>query len=130
MRDILLNPVTIGVLFMVVICLLRYNLILAIIASAVFTGVFLVGWDLPQVMTTFIYGMRRHTNIALAYILLGGLAYGIQASGLSRKFANMLEGLFGTNKSIFLLVLRLFDTHKNHIISQTLSAQGAERKFF
>jgi len=116
MRDILLNPVTLGVVFMVVICLLRYNLILAIIASAVFTGVVLVGWELNVVMNTFIYGMRRHTNIALAYVLLGALAYGIQASGVSRKFAKMLERLFGTNKSIFLLVLAIVASFSQNLI--------------
>ena len=116
MLDILLNPVTLGVIFMVAICLLRFNLILAIITSAVFTGVILVGWPLNDTMNTFIRGMARHNNIALAYVLLGALAYGIQASGLSRKFANMLEKIFGTNKSIFLLVLAIVASFSQNLI--------------
>jgi len=116
MVDILLNPVTLAVLFMVVICLLRFNLILAIIVSAIFAGVVLVGWPLNEVMGTFIRGMARHNNIALAYVLLGALAYGIQASGVSRKFAKMLERLFGTNKSIFLLILAIVASFSQNLI--------------
>ena len=114
--EILLNPVTIAVAIMVGICLLRFNLILAIIVSAIIAGVFLVGWDLNLTMTTFIRGMARHNNIALAYILLGALAYGIQASGVSRKFANMLERFFGTRKSIFLLVLAFVASFSQNLV--------------
>jgi predicted histidine transporter YuiF (NhaC family) len=113
--EILLSPVTISVVLLTVICLLKFNLILAIIIAAIFTG-FFVGMPLDVIMATFIRGMARHNNIALAYILLGALAYGIQASGLARKFANVLEMLFGKTGKLFLLVLAVVASFSQNLI--------------
>ena len=61
-------------------------------------------------------GMAGMNNIALAYILLGALAYALQASGLATKFANLLERVFGKTGKIFLLVLAVVASFSQNLI--------------
>ncbi|MCL2562513.1 MAG: sodium:proton antiporter [Oscillospiraceae bacterium] len=61
-------------------------------------------------------GMAGMNNIALAYILLGALAYALQASGLATKFANLLERVFGRTGKIFLLVLAVVSSFSQNLI--------------
>jgi len=61
-------------------------------------------------------GMAGMNNIALAYILLGALAYALQASGLATKFANMLERVFGKNGKIFLIILAIVASFSQNLI--------------
>lgn len=100
----LTNPVLISVLFMIILCLFKMNIIVAIILSSLLAGL-LAGMPLNELMATFISGMGAHNNVALSYILLGALAYGIQTTGLATKIAKTLEKLFGKSGKIFILVL-------------------------
>ena len=61
-------------------------------------------------------GMAGMNNIALAYILLGALAYALQASGLATRFANSLERVFGKNGKIFLIVLAIVASFSQNLI--------------
>ena len=61
-------------------------------------------------------GFADMNNIALAYILLGALAYALQASGLATKFANLLEKAFGRNGKIFLLILAVVASFSQNLI--------------
>ena len=61
-------------------------------------------------------GMAGMNNIALAYILLGALAYALQASGLASKFANLLEKAFGRNGKIFLIILAIVASFSQNLI--------------
>ena len=61
-------------------------------------------------------GMAGMNNIALAYILLGALAYALQASGLAAKFANLLERVFGRNGKIFLIILAIVASFSQNLI--------------
>ncbi|MCL1924253.1 MAG: sodium:proton antiporter [Defluviitaleaceae bacterium] len=112
---ILLNPVVISVVFMTILCLLKFNIILAIIISSILTG-FLVGMPIQTAMSYFIYGMHRHNNIALSYILLGALAYGIQTTGLAAKFANLLDRLFSKSGNWFIIILALIASLSQNVI--------------
>ena len=144
--DLVLNPVTLSVALMIVLCLLRFNIILSVLISAVFAGlyagmplsnmVFEGVTDLSQIplrmqpfavvgeeaitvsgaMQAFIPGMAGMNNIALAYILLGALAYALQASGLATKFANALNRLFGRTGWLFLIVLAVVASFSQNII--------------
>ncbi|MCL2519977.1 MAG: TRAP transporter large permease subunit [Spirochaetaceae bacterium] len=99
-----MNPVVISVIFLTVLCLLKFNIIIAIIVSAVLGGL-IAGMDMNAIMTTFIGGMATKNQVALSYILLGALAYGISGSGLATKFSRGLERVFGKTGKIFVLVL-------------------------
>jgi len=133
--DLVLNPVTLSVIVMIVLCLLRLNIIISVIIAALTAG-FLAGMPLSAagtiaanlaaaggadrpvvgIMQAFIDGMRGMNNIALAYILLGALAYALQASGLAAKLANKLEKFFGTSGKIFLIVLAIIASFSQNLI--------------
>ena len=110
-----LNPVTLSVIVMVGLCLLKLNIILSVLIASVFAGL-LAGMPLNELMLTFIAGMAGMNNIALAYILLGALAYALQASGLAAKFANVLERIFGRVGKIFLMVLAIIACFSQNLI--------------
>ncbi|MDD7703828.1 Na+/H+ antiporter family protein [Campylobacter sp.] len=78
----LTNPVLLSVLLMCVLCLLRFNVILAIIASALLAGV-LSGASIEETASTLISGMSANLETALSYILLGALAVAIWHSNLA-----------------------------------------------
>jgi len=111
----LTNPVLISVAFMIILCLLKMNIIVAIILSSLLAG-FLAGFPLNEIMGIFITGMGAHNNVALSYILLGALAYGIQSSGLANKLATGLDKAFGKSAKIFVLVIALIASLSQNIV--------------
>lgn len=113
--DILLNPVIVSVIVMCVLCLLKFNVLLAIIVSAVVAGLaagmpFYISSDaakellakgVPEYQTkniigVLIDGMGGNSETALSYILLGAFAVGLAHSGLgtilSGKLSRVLSG--------------------------------------
>lgn len=78
----LTNPVVLSVLLMCALCLFRFNVILAIIASALLAGV-LGGASIEDTASTLISGMSANLETALSYILLGALAVAIWHSNLA-----------------------------------------------
>ncbi len=100
---ILLNPITISVVLMSVLCLLRMNVILSLLIAALLAGL-LSNIGLSESMAIFIGGMGGNAQTALSYILLGALAAAITETGLatilSKKIASMIKG-----KGIILLII-------------------------
>lgn len=102
---ILFNPVVISVIVMSVLCLLKFNVLLAIIVSAIVAGVTagmpLINGD-DSIINLLIGGMGGNSATALSYILLGAFAVGLAKSGLgtilSQKIAKVLSG-----KKMFLI---------------------------
>ncbi|PID90263.1 MAG: sodium:proton antiporter [Bacteroidetes bacterium] len=100
MVDILLNPVVVSVVVMCVICLLRFNVMLAIIVAAITAGLMagipVYSSEGDNVMSMLISGMGGNSATALSYILLGAFAYGLAKSGLgqilSQWIAKRLSG--------------------------------------
>ena len=112
--DILLNPVVVSVTVMTVLCLLKFNIVIAMILSAVLAGliagmpianVTVDGVTTPGIMPSFITGMATKNTVVLSYLLLGALAYGISGTGLAAKFARILERAFGRTGKWFVLIL-------------------------
>lgn len=99
-----MNPVVISVLLMCVLCLLKFNVIISILLSALVAGI-MSGMGLNQVMNVFVGGMSGSNQIALSYILLGALAFGVAETGLASRFVTILERLFGKSGKLFILVL-------------------------
>ena len=134
-RDLVLNPVTLSVIVMVVLCLLKLNIIISVIIASLFAGL-IAGMPLSGVgtiaaniaaaggaerpvvgiMQAFIDGMRTMNNIALSYILLGALAYALQASGLAARLANRLERIFGKSGKVFLIILAIIASFSQNLI--------------
>ena len=113
--NILFNPVIVSVIVMCVLCLLKFNVLLAIIVSAVVAGLtagmpFYISSDtakallaqgVPEYQTkniigVLVDGMGGHSETALSYILLGAFAVGLAHSGLgtilSVKLSKVLSG--------------------------------------
>jgi putative amino acid transporter len=102
--DILLNPVFIAVILMLVLCLLKVNVMLALMTSAIVGGL-LGGLGPVNSMSAFINGMAGKNNVVLSYILLGTLAIGIEYSGIVKILCYKLLKVFGTKRAVTLLVL-------------------------
>lgn len=106
----LTNPVLVSVLLMSVLCLLKVNILLAIMASALCAGLvsgipLLAGDGGDTIMSLLIGGMGGQAETALSYVLLGALAVGIQQTGLATMLSSSLEKVFGKRSRVFLLVL-------------------------
>lgn len=109
------NAVILSVILMCLLCLLKFNVMISIIVSAVFAGL-IGGLELDTIMTTFINGMSGKNQVALSYILLGTLAFGIYDTGLAGKFARSLERIFGKTGKSFILVLAFIASLSQNVI--------------
>ncbi len=112
------NPVIVGVLVMIILCLLRFNIMLAIVSAAIVAGtvaglpLFGDGGTLP----VFVNGMSGNLETALSYILLGVLAYAIAKTGLTHILSSKLEKVFGKNGKIFLLILAFIACFSQNLV--------------
>lgn len=100
----LTNPVLVSVLVMCVLCLLKVNILLTIMLSAIVAGV-MSGFTLGGTMTFLVNGMGGQANTALSYILLGALAVGIYQTGLATMLSRAVEKVVGKSGTVFLLIL-------------------------
>lgn len=93
--DILFNPVIVSVVLLCVLCILRVNVLLAIIFSSIAAGL-CAHMSLHKIMNTFISGMGGNSETALSYILLGAFAAAMTHTGLApvlaKKIANAIKG--------------------------------------
>jgi len=89
---------------MLVLCLLKVNVMLALMTSAIVGGL-VAGLTPIEAMNAFIGGMAGKNNIVLSYILLGTLAVGIEYSGIVNILCQKLLRVFGTKRAVTLLVL-------------------------
>ena len=112
---ILLNPVVLSVIVMSVLCLLKLNVLLALIVSALVAG-FAAGMPIADTMATLIGGMGGQSETALSYILLGTLAVAIGNTGvasiISRKVASVING----KKLIILIIIAFFGCFSQNLI--------------
>lgn len=92
---IITNPVVISVIVLLVLCLLKFNVMLSLIVAAIVGGL-LGGMDISTTIGVLIDGMGGNSGTALSYIMLGAFAVGLAKSGLgaifSKKLSKVLEG--------------------------------------
>jgi len=112
---ILLNPVVLSVIVMTVLCLLKLNVLLALIVSALVAGL-VAGMPVGDIMNTLIGGMGGQSETALSYILLGTLAVAIGNTGvasiISRKVASVING----KKLVILIIIAFFGSFSQNVI--------------
>lgn len=93
--EIIFNPVIISVVLLCTLCVLRINVLLAIIISSIVAGL-CSGMPIEKIMNTFISGMGGNSETALSYILLGAFAAAMTHTGLApvlaKKIANVISG--------------------------------------
>ena len=100
---------------MSVLCLLKLNVLLALIISALVAG-FAAGMPIGDIMGTLISGMGGQAETALSYILLGTLAVAIGNTGvasiISRKVASVVNG----KKLVILIIIAIFGCFSQNLI--------------
>ena len=112
---IFLNPVVLSVIVMSILCLLKLNVLLALIVSALVAGL-VAGMPIGDIMNTLIGGMGGQSETALSYILLGTLAVAIGNTGvasiISRKVASVING----KKLVILIIIAFFGSFSQNLI--------------
>lgn len=74
--EILTNPIVVSVIVMSVLCLLKMNVLFAILVAAIVAGA-TGGLPIDKTVSILIGGMGGNSETALSYILLGNLAVAI-----------------------------------------------------
>lgn len=98
------NPVVISIVLMSILCLLRFNVMLSIVFSALLAGI-LGGLGIEKTMSVFISSMSGNLETALSYILLGAIAYAIGQSNLTKILVKWVSALVGNQKILFCLII-------------------------
>ena len=103
--EILTNPVTVAVIVLCVLCLLKLNVLMSLIISALVGGL-LGGMSIEDTMGYLTTGFSVNATTALAYVLLGTFATAIAATGLADMASKKLsKAMGGKGGSVLLLIL-------------------------
>jgi len=110
-----LNPITISVIILCILCLFRINVLFALMISSIIAGL-MADMSISKIMNLFISGMGQNSETALSYILLGALAAAMTHTGLtdilSTKIANFIKG----NKYLLIGILVLISVMSQNLI--------------
>lgn len=113
--DLLLNPILIGVAVLIVLCLLKVNVLISLLLSAMTAGL-CAGMSLEDAMGTLIEGMGGNAQTALSYILLGILAAGMAYTGITEILSQKLSHVIGKRKYMLLAALALIACCSQNLI--------------
>lgn len=111
----LLNPVVLSVIVMIVLCLLKLNVILALILAAL-TGGVLSGMPVTEAMSTLIGGMGGNAETALSYILLGALAAAINRTGVADVLGRGISKVIKDKRSLLVLLIAIIACFSQNLI--------------
>ncbi|MDL0088763.1 Na+/H+ antiporter NhaC family protein [Campylobacter gastrosuis] len=100
----LTNPVLISIIVMSVLCLLRFNILLAILVSALVAGL-MSGAGIVDTTNTLISGMKGNLETSLSYILLGALAAAIANTNLTAILINGVSKMLSDKRTYFALTI-------------------------
>jgi len=113
--SILTNPVLVSVVALVVLCLGKINVLLALIISALLAGM-LSGMSLLKCMGILVNGMGGNSETALSYILLGVLAAAMANTGITEILSNKIEKVVKGRKVLLLVILALVACCSQNVI--------------
>lgn len=100
----LLNPVIIAVSLLCILCLMKMNILLAMIIS-LFAGGLAGGLGLDDTMSSLLAGFGSNGQTALAYVLLGTFATAMATTGIVDILGQKLTKIIGDKKMLFLFIL-------------------------
>lgn len=113
--EILTNPIVVSVVVMSVLCLLKMNVLFAILVAAIVAGV-TGGLAIDKTVSILIGGMGGNSETALSYILLGTLAVAIGRSGLADIAARKITKVVGTKKAAFVFFIAFVSCFSQNLI--------------
>lgn len=99
-----LNSVVVSVILLCILCILRVNVLLALIISAIAAGL-CAHMSISEIMDTFIKGMGANSETALSYILLGAFAAAMTHTGLAQILARRIALFIKDNKYLLLFII-------------------------
>lgn len=111
----LTNPVLISVIVMSILCLLKMNVLIALIISAITAGIF-SGMPITESISTLIGGMGGNAETALSYILLGALAVAIGRTGVADILARKIASAIKDKRVMFVLILAVVASFSQNLI--------------
>lgn len=109
------NAVVISILLMSLLCLLRLNLLLAILLSALSAG-FISGLGLQKSINLLIEGMAGNLETALSYILLGAIASAIAKSNLTIILIYYIANFIQNRRLVFCLSIAFFACFSQNLL--------------
>ena len=104
MLEIITNPVTIGVVVMLALCMIKVNVIISLLISAFLIGM-MGGMGPGEIMGAIISGLNGNGTNAVAYLLLGCFAAALADTGLATILARKITAVVGGRKWVLLLVM-------------------------
>lgn len=111
----LTNPVLVSIIVMMALCLLRCNVMLSILISAMI-ATFLSSIPLDKALSLFIDGMGGNLETALSYILLGVIATAISKTNLTTILVNFVASIITGKKYIFIFSIAFFSCFSQNLI--------------
>ena len=100
----MLNPVVVAVLLLCILCLLKINVLLAMLVS-LFAGGLVGGLGIGGTMSSLLAGFGSNGETALAYVLLGTFATAMAYTGIADILSRKIAHIVGGKKLILCLVL-------------------------
>lgn len=113
--EILTNPIVVSVIVMSVLCLLKMNVLFAILVAAIVAGS-TGGLAIDKTVSILIGGMGGNSETALSYILLGTLAVAIGRSGVADIAARKITKVVGTKKAVFVFLIAFVACFSQNLI--------------
>lgn len=113
--SILTNPVLVAVVVLCVLCLLKLNVLVSLIVSAM-VGAVVGGIDIPEAMGLLCSGFSNNAETALAYVLLGTFATAIATTGLADMFSKKLSKIMGRNGKVVLLIIAFIGCFSQNLV--------------
>ena len=112
---VLFNPVVVSITVMIILCLLKFNVLLAILISAIVAGV-CSGMPIGEAMSTLVEGMGGNAETALSYILLGALAVAVSKTGLASILARKISKVVKDKKLTLVLLIAVISCFSQNLI--------------
>lgn len=109
------NPVLISVLVMVALCLLKVNVLIALMIAGLVGGT-LGGLGLQETIGILISGMGNNGETALSYILLGTLAVAISQTNIVELLSAKLSQNSRMKMPLFVLVIAFLGSFSQNLI--------------
>jgi len=110
-----LNPVITSVIILCILCLLRFNVLFALMISSIIAGL-LAKMPISKIMDLFINGMGQNSETALSYILLGALAAAMTHTGLTQILSIKIANIIKDNKYLLIGILIIISIMSQNLI--------------
>ena len=111
----LTNAVVISVLVLCILCLVRVNVFLSLLISAITAGM-MGGLGVVGTMKTLITGMGSNPETALSYVLLGAMAAAISYTGLADILAVKIAKAVNGRAIMFIITIAIVSCFSQNLI--------------